>query len=133
MKSDPVQAAIQRAAACYPAEYWAVLPSSYRTAAIYAELRQIDAAAVQEADPTRVPQRVAEVQNVTGRFRKTISGAKPRARGCSIGTTMQRRPEQSVIPRRSGMDRSVSDRGSARGFAPLTKEPTNSLKNIGDM
>jgi hypothetical protein len=33
---------------------------------------------------------------------------------------MQRRPEKFAIPRRSGMDRSVSDRWSARGFAPVT-------------
>ena len=33
---------------------------------------------------------------------------------------MQRRPEKSAIPRRSGVDRSLSDRRSARGFAPLT-------------
>src|SRR5579863_733713 len=45
---------------------------------------------------------------------------------------MQPRPEKSAIPRRSGMDQSVSDRRFARGFAPLTLKLSNSLKALAD-
>jgi hypothetical protein len=43
---------------------------------------------------------------------------------------MQPRPEKSAIPRRSGMDQSVSDRRFARGFAPLTEIEVNRFKRL---
>jgi hypothetical protein len=44
MESDPVQTAIERAAARFSAEvWWGSLPGRYRSAAVYAELRKLDA------------------------------------------------------------------------------------------
>lgn len=54
MENDPVQAAIKQAADKFSAQEWSgLLPSHLRVAAIYAELRRLDAKAVAGAEAPR--------------------------------------------------------------------------------
>jgi hypothetical protein len=50
MPSDRFQTAAERAASSYPTEVWSTLSPSERTAAIYRELRKLDAESARESE-----------------------------------------------------------------------------------
>jgi hypothetical protein len=51
MSPDTFQVAAERAAASYPTEVWFTLSASERAAAIYRELRKLDADSANESEP----------------------------------------------------------------------------------
>ncbi len=55
MPSDRFQIAAERAASSYPTEVWFTLSPSERAAAIYRELRKLDAEAASESEQAEAP------------------------------------------------------------------------------
>ena len=55
MPSDRFQIAAERAASSYPTEDWYTLSPSARAAAIYRELRQLDAESARESRQVETP------------------------------------------------------------------------------
>jgi hypothetical protein len=55
MPSDRFQTAAARAASSYPMEVWSTLSPSERAAAIYRELRKLDAESASESEQAEAP------------------------------------------------------------------------------
>jgi hypothetical protein len=55
MPSDRFQTAAERAASSYPTEVWSTPSPSERTAAIYRELRKLDAESASESEQAEAP------------------------------------------------------------------------------
>jgi hypothetical protein len=55
MPSDRFQTAAERATSSYPTEVWSILSLSERAAAIYRELRKLDAESVSESEQAETP------------------------------------------------------------------------------
>jgi hypothetical protein len=55
MPSDRFQIAAKRAVSSYPAEVWSTLSTSERAAAIYRELRKLDAESASESEQPEDP------------------------------------------------------------------------------
>jgi hypothetical protein len=55
MPSERFQIAAARAAASYPADVWLSLSATERSAAIYRELRKLDAESVKGSEPETAP------------------------------------------------------------------------------